>query len=107
MGESLQKKWFLQDRGAVGVAGRGWFGISGHKEDFEGGMGLAQALGELASAEVGHDDVGEQEIDGARLGGMVGGETKSVLAIFGEEYGVALALEKFANQIPDAVLIFD
>ena len=66
----------MQDGGAVDVAGGGGFDVSGHEENFEGGVGLAQALSELASAEVGHDDVGEEEIDGARFGGMLGGETK-------------------------------
>src|SRR5277367_3268317 len=77
-GQVLQGEGFLQE-GLVGTGderlGQGVFGIAGEVEDFGGGTGEKKLLGEFGSAEAGHDDVGDDEVDrvGVRGGLFEGG----------------------------------
>ena len=105
MCQHVQQEWFLEYGNTVaGAVRRSGFRVTGHEQDFEVGIGLAQASCQLAPADVGHDDVGEQKVDRARL---FRGNAQGILTVLGEEHGVTLALEKLAHEIADAVLILD
>ena len=56
------------------------------------------------AAEAGHDDVGDDQVDGV---GVAGGEGEGGIAVGGFEDAVAAGFQSFANQLADGVFVFD
>ncbi len=73
-GEALQGEGFLQESFLAvggGGAGEGVLGVAGEVEDFDAGARGQELLDEFVAAEAGHDNVGDDKVDGV---GVVGGE---------------------------------
>ena len=81
--------------GFGGARGReGFLGVAGEVEDFDGGARGEELLDEFVAAEAGHDDVGDDEVDGI---GVAGGEGEGGVAVGGFEYAIAAGFESFAD----------
>jgi len=108
-GEFLQelgaRKRFLQE----GVFGDGvggavnFFGVAGDEDDFDVREFLLNATGEFGAAHAGHDDVGDENLNGAieAIRDFQGFE-----AIGGGEDLIAGGLQKFACEGSDGIFVF-
>ena len=68
--ESKECKRFMQERGSLldTLLQQGILGVAGHEQDHQSGPQFPGAFGEFASAEVRHNHIGHQEIEGALVG---------------------------------------
>ena len=96
MRQGVEQEGLLEDRAAsVLCAGVRGLGISGHEQHVHARMQLTQTAREFAATEIGHDDVGQEQFDGLTV---LAGDSQGILAVVGEQHGIALALEKFASE---------
>jgi len=100
--EGLLQEGFLIFRGER--AGEGIFGVAGKIENLGAGTRGEELLHEFVAAQAGHDDVGDNEVDGVRV---AGGKGESSIAIAGFEDVIAAGLESFANELADGILVLD
>src|SRR5271166_4800554 len=106
-GKALQGERLLQESFfAVGGkrAGEGVFGVAGKIEDLGAGARREKLLNELVAAEAGHNDVGDDEVDGF---GVSGGQGESGIAVGGFENVVAAGLERLANKLANGLFVFN
>jgi len=73
-GKALQGERLLQEGfwGVGGGCGESVLGVAGEVEDFEGGAREEKLLYEFVAAEAGHDNVGNDEVNGI---GVAGGQS--------------------------------
>ena len=72
------------------VAKDGVVGVAAHVEDFHFWKPWAEGIGEFAASEVGHDHVGEEQVDDSLVGFH---DAKSVDAVVSEDEGIALVFQ--------------
>ncbi len=106
-GEVLQGEGLLQESFfAVGGkrAGESVFGVAGKIKDLGARACWQKLLNEFVAAHAGHDDVGNDEVDGL---GVSGGQGKSGVAVGGFENVVAARLERLANELANGLFVFN
>ena len=102
----MQGEGLLQKRGAgfeSAFVDDGVLGIAGQVQHFDLWPQSGDALGQFPPAHSGHDDVGDQNVDGSGLG-LSHAQTRN--AVSGFQYRVAPRFEGFANQFTHRVFIF-
>src|SRR6267378_7478477 len=103
--EKLEGKRLLQEAGAVvinAVADDRVVGIPGNQQDTGIGPGLADVVHQAASADVGHDDVGNQQVD---LPAEAVGDFNGLFAVAGLQDLIAAADEVFGGGVAKIVFV--
>ena len=91
---------FLEDAAVGDDVG----GVAGHVDALEAGAGFQELVGELVAVHAGHDDVGEEEVDGAVVGG---GEAEGGCGVGSGEYAVAQGAEHGFGDGEDGGFVLD
>src|SRR6266581_597321 len=78
--------------------------VPGHIEHADPGLDVGDALGQLASAHLRHDDVGEEEVDGMIV---AANEIERLPAVARLENVVAVHPQHFTGQQPHGSIVFD
>jgi len=103
----LQGEGFLQE-GFLGIgregSGEGILSVAGEVKDFYFGTLGQKLFDEFVSAEAGHHNVGDDEMNCV---GVSGGEGKSCVSVAGFEDAIATAGEGFADELADRLFVLD
>ncbi len=103
----MQGEGFLQERlwsFDGGWRGEGVLGVTREVEDFDGGARGEKLLDQFVAAEAGHDNVGDDEVDGI---GVAGGEGECGMTVGGFEDAIAAGLEGFADELAYGIFVLD
>src|ERR1041384_7971752 len=102
--ETGGREWLLQKRSSPldAFLEHDILSVPGHKHDFHGGPQLEGTFREFASAEFGHYNVGNQQIDGA-LVGFAARQTFTPVA--GLENSVPARLQDQAGKLADGIFV--
>src|ERR1700727_436429 len=105
--EILQGEGFLQKSfWRTGVRGGGdrVFSVAGEVEDLGGGACIEKLLNQLVTAQAGHDNVGDDEVDSVEDGV---GECEGGGAVGGFKDAVAAGLERLADELANGFFVLD
>ena len=106
-GQALQGEGFLQE--CFLAVGGEWAGecvlrVAGEIQNFDAGTCGLELRGEFVTAEAGHDDVCDDEVNGV---GVAGGEGESGIAVLRFKDAIAARFKSFTDELPDGIFIFD
>ena len=98
----------LFDQGDAGfepaLGGQDGLGVAGHVEHLDVRAELADPLGDFLAEHLGHDDVGDEQVD---LAVVAGGEGEGLGTVRGGDHVVAVAGEDPFGDLAERLLVLD